>query len=188
LNAKELLVLGVIARKPTYGYELSNLFDIMNIRNWANISMPYIYKLLNRLLEQGFVKKNFEETASRPARDVYEITEKGLQAIEDTFTGEEFINQTVYFDFDIVLAVNSLTGRKISIKPLAEKRIKLLQSEKERLTESFNRTGGVDAKPKSAELIFEHQMSYLQMEIDWLNKVIEEFICSGNDRNYFRET
>lgn len=175
MNAKELLILGLIARKPTYGYELSNLFDAMNIRKWANISIPYIYKLLYKLQEQGLLKKTAEETDNRPARDIYEITELGWQAIENAYASEEFVDQKIYFDFDIILAVNSLIGQKISIQPLVKKRIELLKAIKERLTKTFNETGGSEKKPKSASLIFEHQISYIQMEIDWLNKVINQY-------------
>jgi len=172
MNDKELLVLGILSIQPNYGYDLANMFKIISVKNWAYISLPYIYKILKKLLKKGWVERRVEVVENRPPRDIYEITDKGWNAIREVYEGNFNLEKKIFSEFYILLAVNNMIKEKYSIQPLVSRKIEFLEKEKTRLNKAFNQSSAGKTKPQSATLIFEHQMNFINMELDWLNKIL----------------
>ncbi len=74
----EYCVLKLIARKPTYGYEI-----VMQLKQvgFADISESTLYPLLLRLEQQGKVVVERRPSPKGPSRKYYIVTEKGEEAL-----------------------------------------------------------------------------------------------------------
>lgn len=77
----DLAILGLIVEKPRYGYEIDQVIEARNMRDWTEIGFSSIYHILNRLEKNGYLTARLEAPQGRgPARKVYEITEDGRAA------------------------------------------------------------------------------------------------------------
>lgn len=75
----EYCVLGVLAREPMYGWQLSELL----IGHGMIASIGSLYPLLSRLRAQGLVSTYEEASESGPVRKYYRLTDAGTGQLEN---------------------------------------------------------------------------------------------------------
>jgi DNA-binding PadR family transcriptional regulator len=80
LNLNETALLGLLADKPRYGYELDKIIKDKYIREWTDIAFSSIYAILKGLEEKGCVESNAEIAGNRVRRH-YAITRKGRKTL-----------------------------------------------------------------------------------------------------------
>lgn len=73
----EYCVLGLLARGPMYGWELSERL----IAEGLIASIGTLYPLLSRLRQSGWVRTFERPSHSGPVRRYYELTEDGVQQL-----------------------------------------------------------------------------------------------------------
>ncbi|PRB07691.1 PadR family transcriptional regulator [Microbacterium sp. MYb64] len=73
----EYCVLGLLARGPMYGWELSERL----IAEGLIASIGTLYPLLSRLRQSGWVRTFERPSASGPVRRYYELTDRGVQQL-----------------------------------------------------------------------------------------------------------
>jgi DNA-binding PadR family transcriptional regulator len=76
LTLNEIAILGLLAEKPAYGYELDKLIEARGIRDWTYIAFSSIYAVLTGLEKRRMVISQTELRANR-ARKLYSITKEG---------------------------------------------------------------------------------------------------------------
>ena len=74
-------ILGLIAEQPSHGYALKQVFDQRVSPLWG-LTTGQIYQSLNGLERSGLLTSTRQQTARRPERKVYEITEAGQRALD----------------------------------------------------------------------------------------------------------
>ncbi|PWB97146.1 PadR family transcriptional regulator [Salinibacterium hongtaonis] len=74
----EYCVLGLLAREPMYGWQLSELL----IERGMIASIGSLYPLLSRLRAQGYVVTYEEASESGPVRKYYRLTYAGTDQLE----------------------------------------------------------------------------------------------------------
>jgi PadR family transcriptional regulator AphA len=74
-------VLGLLAREPMSGYDITRLFKDMS---WlvGSPSPGSLYPILRALLKEGLVTVQIVTRPDRPARKIYSLTEAGRQELE----------------------------------------------------------------------------------------------------------
>jgi len=77
---KEVLLLGLLKKKPMYGYEIMQLVDD-ELTNFAPITSGSVYHNLKTLEKKGLVSKTVVKDTAHPEKQIFEITPKGA----DTF-------------------------------------------------------------------------------------------------------
>lgn len=77
LSKTAVLLMGIIYEKPINAYELTKLFDHINIKWWFNISDSTIYVTLRNLVKRELIEGTTEKVGNMPDRTIYSITEKG---------------------------------------------------------------------------------------------------------------
>lgn len=96
----ELVVLGVVAEKPTYGYELLSTLDARS-KGLFHLKEGTLYPVLYRLEDDGLVAATWREMEGRAnPKKYYSITELGkkelpkLQTMWEQFSGcvDQFIH------------------------------------------------------------------------------------------------
>ncbi len=78
----ELIILSLVAERPQHGYEIQQAIERRGLHQWAAIGFASVYTLLHRLEEEGLLES--QAPASRPARQVYTLTEAGRNILQTT--------------------------------------------------------------------------------------------------------
>jgi PadR family transcriptional regulator PadR len=74
----ELCILGIIARAPSYGYEIvTKIGDAPQLAAGEGT----IYPILRRLKRDALVETNWQESPSGPPRQYYRLTAKGRASL-----------------------------------------------------------------------------------------------------------
>src|ERR1700704_125841 len=76
----ELVVLSVIEREPTHGYELARLIAERS-QGALTFNFASLYATLYKLEERGLIQGRWVERAGQRRRRHYRITEKGREAL-----------------------------------------------------------------------------------------------------------
>jgi len=75
----ELAILSLIVEKPRHGYEIEQVIEEREMRNWTEIGFSSIYYILNKLEKEGLISSRTAPAEGRgPARKVYQVTEEGF--------------------------------------------------------------------------------------------------------------
>ena len=76
-----IVVLELVRDTPKYDYEISSE---MKRRSAGRFTISVLYPVLYRLEEQGYIQVAHTEVVNNRARSYYQITEAGLQYLEET--------------------------------------------------------------------------------------------------------
>ena len=72
----EMCLLGVIAGRPRYGFEI---VQVMSATGGLSVTEGTLYPLLNRLQNEGLITAFWQESTSGPPRKYYSLTETGRE-------------------------------------------------------------------------------------------------------------
>ncbi|AQA20915.1 transcriptional regulator PadR-like family protein [Rhodococcus sp. MTM3W5.2] len=75
------VLLGVLAIRPSTGYDLHKWFDGPGRFVGWRAQLPHIYRTLAKLLDQGWVRFEVEERDGKPDAKVYRLTDTGTEAL-----------------------------------------------------------------------------------------------------------
>jgi DNA-binding PadR family transcriptional regulator len=73
----ELIVLGLLAEQPLYGYDLLDRFRARSMGFWVEIGKASVYQVLRRLERDGAISGRSQEGSAGPDRRVYRIAKLG---------------------------------------------------------------------------------------------------------------
>jgi DNA-binding PadR family transcriptional regulator len=90
-------VLGLLARGPSYGYELKASFEQAIGPQWGELNIGHLYQILDRLVRDDQVTRTVVSQRVRPDKNVYSMTEAGREALE-SWLEEPFVRQGGYRD------------------------------------------------------------------------------------------
>lgn len=75
-------VLALLARGPSYGYELKSAFEAAVGPQWGPLNIGHLYQILDRLSRDGLVVAERHAQPVKPDRVVYEITQAGRTELD----------------------------------------------------------------------------------------------------------
>lgn len=73
----EVVVLGLLAEEPLYGYDMLERFRARSMGFWVEVGKASVYQVLRRLEREGLVNGRSQEGHEGPDRRVYRITRSG---------------------------------------------------------------------------------------------------------------
>jgi len=85
MNALGYVLLGLVAREPLTGYELTSQLKERVAFFWST-SHSQVYPELSRLEDAGLVTHRAVEQRDRPNKKIYSITEAGVEALKQWVT------------------------------------------------------------------------------------------------------
>jgi PadR family transcriptional regulator AphA len=83
----ENILLGVLARRPSTGYELKKFMDTDGRFLRSNTTMSQVYRSLNAMEERGWVEHTVERRPGATDAKTYRVTEAGATILLDWLTG-----------------------------------------------------------------------------------------------------
>ena len=78
----EVVVLGLLAEEPLYGYDLLELFRTRSMGFWVEIGKASVYQALRRLEREGLINGRLQDGPEGPDRRVYRITKAGRDRLK----------------------------------------------------------------------------------------------------------
>jgi DNA-binding PadR family transcriptional regulator len=73
----EVVVLGLLAEEPLYGYDLLERFRARSMGFWVEIGKASVYQALRRLEREGLISGRSQDGPEGPDRRVYRISKAG---------------------------------------------------------------------------------------------------------------
>jgi len=171
MSKNEITVLGLLLEKPMYGYEIHQEIKRREMDYWAKIKLPSIYNTLTRLEEQELIQSGKEKVGKMPERNVYSITPAGREKLQELVTS--FLRDEDRPEWNFGLAVAFLFGAP------RETVLEILQHRREELTKHLahleqERDTHRDKIPFNWGMLIENGHKHMQLELDWLNSLIEK--------------
>jgi DNA-binding PadR family transcriptional regulator len=78
----DILILAELASQPYHGYELKRHVEHI-LGGTVTINANQLYPTLRRFEEMGAVSREIERQAGKPDRHIYQITDRGLEVLQD---------------------------------------------------------------------------------------------------------
>ena len=83
----ESILLGVLAKHPSTGYDLKNYLDTRGRFLRSNTQMSQVYRSLRTMESRGWVECTVEPRAGATDAKVYHVTEGGMEVFLERLTG-----------------------------------------------------------------------------------------------------
>lgn len=90
-------VLALLARQPSYGYELRTSFQEAVGPQWGELNIGHLYQVLERLIRDGLASKREVSQRARPDKFVFRLTKDGRAELE-RWLKTPFVRQSGYRD------------------------------------------------------------------------------------------
>lgn len=175
MNNSEIFLLSLINQSPRYGYEISQFLEETNANLWINISMPYVYRLLNGFNDKGMVSCKSVPSENRPNKNVYQITPKGRLILSKAIKEKGFSNDRVFFGMDVALAVYAITNKSFNLRAIVAEQIKKTKEALDQFDLENTSDEVLTDEGSMAVLIIRHHLKFYESELEWLTKV-QEFL------------
>lgn len=181
MTPRDLLILGFVSRRPTYGHEIKQRILNTHAEEWVKVSQPHIYYVLEKLRKAGYLSSKEERVGNTPPRTVYTITEKGHGALKTMLRSDKFLHEDYCFDFYVVLAMLGFTRQLSADESLAviRKRKKMIDGLISGMAGSLESHEATTYYGPIARAIYDHRLKTLKNEQKWLNNLISEIHEKG---------
>lgn len=75
-------LLGLLQERPTYGYELTQRFEVGTaLGEIVRLAASHLYALLGKMERDGLIVGKQQDAGARPQRRVYRLTERGREML-----------------------------------------------------------------------------------------------------------
>lgn len=163
----DLAILGLVVEKPRYGYEIEQVIEERNMRDWTEIGFSSIYHILNRLEKNNYLAARLEASEGRgPARKVYEVTEDGRSAWYQATL--EALSTPAKHDQSFYLGMVGLSAvpREEALKALENYRQKL--HERRHVVNARRQAVGEGEALFIVDAMFDYGLHQIDAEIEWI--------------------
>jgi len=169
ITLNEVIVLGLLAEKPSHGYDLEQIIRERGIRDWVNLGFSSLYYLLDKLYSEGYIQPIGEKGTQPQSRKVFAITNKGLEVCRQA-VNEELIRLEPYGSSFLAGLANSSFLEDGRLEERIKDRIRVIESRRQHVVD----TRGVQRPvPDFVEMMFDYSITMLEAERDWLMKTIK---------------
>jgi DNA-binding PadR family transcriptional regulator len=168
----EIAILSLIVERSRHGYEIEQVIEEREMRNWTELGFSSIYYVLNKLEKNGLVEGQIQKSVGKgPARKVYHITPSGLEAYHKA-TIEALSNPIPPYSA-FLLGLSNLQGIPVedAIHSLYQYRQKMM----ERAEHLRERWGAQEPHiPFHVNALFDLSMTLIDAELSWVTDFIHQ--------------
>jgi DNA-binding PadR family transcriptional regulator len=165
LTPAELTLLGLLVERPRHGYELEEVISARGMREWTTIGFSSIYYVLGKLRERDLITEvESRGGGRRRARRVFAPTEAGRSVCADA-TEAALAELRPTFPPVLVGLANLPVLPSARVESALAQRAEALT---ERIAAISEASGTQPALPDFVRAIFDHALSQLVAEQEWL--------------------
>ena len=154
-----LVLLGLLGRQPSYGYDLKQGYDRLFGTNKA-VAVGQVYATLARLLRAGLVVLLGAEAGAGPERKRYEITPAGRAEVEAWMYTPEVPNETLQSNLFAKTVIALLLGDDADHLLDLQRRAHLA-----RMRELTRQKQGADA---ATLLLCDYALFHIEADLRWI--------------------
>jgi PadR family transcriptional regulator PadR len=170
----EVVVLGLLAEQPLYGYQLLERFQERGMEHWADVGRASVYQALHRLERGGLISGRSQGRDDGPDRRVYRISRSGRDRLREGVQERLDAGSTAQSEAGVALAMAHAlpgTGLRRAIEARQDDVAELIRSvEAQRADLSAARGAGAQLARRMLDL----QLAYLRSERGWLRALHRE--------------
>lgn len=171
----ELTILGLVAEGPRYGYEIQQIIDERELRDWLAIGSSSIYYILTKLESQHMLVGELHETGSGPARKVYRITEAGRGVLQTAVADLLSKPPVLGVGFELGLANLDVLGPAQVYHALLQRESEL-EDRIEAAQQTWQRHQKSEDHPEDCtRALYTHALTVMQAEQDWLRDFLRDW-------------
>ena len=160
---RKLLLLGLLREHEMHGYQINELIDA-HLGTSIQIKKPTVYKLLDDMVDDGWVKFHEEQEGNYPTRRVYKITPEGRKAFRQLLRQSLADYRPVSYLGNIgIMYLDPLPGKDVST--LLHKRREQIERLAQGIQADEEHQGGF-------QLMLSYHLRHLSTELEWLDEVI----------------
>ena len=171
ISNKEMALLGLLSEGPMHAYGIEKEIENRSMREWTEISMSSVYKLLNKLEEDALIGSEVRISSNNVAQKVYGITDEGKAALREQI--RTYISEPEHYLHRIDLATSHLDQLS------KEEALECLGKYRDKLTDSIRCYGELEDYLRLVECPI-HSMALarrprylLDGEIGWVDEYID---------------
>jgi DNA-binding PadR family transcriptional regulator len=175
LTTSDLVLLSLLAERPRHGYEINEILDARNIRDWAAVSKPHVYYSLNKLVRRGLIKLTRDVgVAHGPDRRIYATTQEGVRQLSHALRADTWATDRCRPAFLTWLAL-SWQAPPGTLDQLVKRRRGFLESERARKRETLRHVRREVGHPyHEAVWMLRLTIASIDTEMRWLEHLEEE--------------
>lgn len=175
MSTVNIMLLGILMKKPLNAYEMKKKMESMNIRRWTKISTPAIYKNLVNLHRRGYLDAEIIRDGEMPEKTVYTVNEKGRKYFVSLM--EHLVQNpgTVYIDFTAFVAHLNKLDHSDAVRML-EELLENLNGTLLVLNDSFHQK---ESLPEASEIIGLYRDMY-RLFCSWTSNCLQKMKEKGN--------
>ncbi len=167
MTNSEMAILTLLAEAPRHGYELEQIIEDRGMREWTEIGFSSIYYILKKIEKKGWVFAYRKDSESRgPGKIVYDLTDAGRGIWLDTALNLLRIPIKNYDSLDLGLANLPGLPAEDVIAALTERRAIIQRI----IDHVINRSNLDYNQVPHVEIMFDHSLTLLKAELDWLER------------------
>lgn len=161
----ELVVLGMLAEHPQYGYDLNKLIEQRGVRNWTSIGFSSTYYILDKLEQKGYARSRVGDDQRR----LYSITAQGRSICLQSTRHLLGTRTSPRTPFLVGIANSHLLAQQEVNELLGGRRNQLVDqlSALKQLRETQQ------PLPVHAERLFGYSIAMIEAEIAWIDNELE---------------
>lgn len=167
-----LIILALLRDRPMHGYEIQQLIQTSRVDTWANLLSGSIYYALNKMEQEGLIRTEAEERTGARLRKIYAITDSGEEMFQRMVRESLTLNpHSVKSDFSLALSWVETVPKEEAI-PLLRQNLQQVEETLALWKVGREIKGNYGALNVFAEASFDNAMALLQLDIDYLNRII----------------
>ncbi|MCP4165558.1 MAG: PadR family transcriptional regulator [Chloroflexi bacterium] len=160
---RKLLLLGMLRMQDMHGYQLNEMID-SHIQAGFALKKPTMYKLLNAMVEDGWLTCATHKEGNYPTRRVYSLTAAGELAFMKLLRDSLSAYSPIEYQGNVsLLFMNALPE---------DERMALLHRRREIVKSLQHAMHPLPAISNPHDLVQLHQIRHLETELAWLDEVI----------------
>ena len=193
-----LVILGILAERPYYGYELKQAIEQQHFADYVRLSGGGLYYHLRKLREAGDIEEQtVEHEGKYPDRHIYRITQHGRHSLFALLrvTLNDVAGRRVYDPLDAALAFAHLVPREEVLARLHHQLDavygQLVAMEVTHhlhqcvLARTADRVSGpTKSESRYAQLLIDHNLAFLRHEVRWLQEALHRIEEDGDFEAY----
>ena len=161
---RKLLLLGLLRSQEMHGYQINELID-EHLGTSIELKKPTIYKMLDGMMNDGWIIFHEEREGNYPTRRVYQITPEG----EETF--QQLLRQSLA-DYKPISYLGNVGIMYLDTLP-AEEAVALLQKRREKVANLAHAIRTDEQHQGGFQLMLSFHIGQLNAEMQLLNELID---------------
>jgi DNA-binding PadR family transcriptional regulator len=167
ISRVEVVVLGLLAEEPLYGYQLLERYRDRAMEYWAEVGRASVYQALHRLEREGHVAGRGQGGAEGPERRVYRISRTGRNRLRRGLL-ERLTEDAARCEADVALGLGHLLRPQELRRGIADRQAALDHLDRTVAEERARLKGSSGPGPQLARRLLDLESSLVRAEQGWL--------------------